>query len=892
MVHWPYPCLPSYIGLSCVLGLVGALSGEARAQEEMQALQSPEEALSEDEIIVRADRIRGQLVVEQAPLLELDEADIAAIGAGSIAGLVETISSQTTSSRGRGEGFPVILVNGLRIGSFRELRSYPPESIRKVEVLPEEVAQKFGFSPDRRVVNIILKENYASREIEAKFEQPVQGGYRAWEGEFTILRIAPAGRINLNLEINDTSPLTEAQRSILQTPGSISDVADDPDQASYRSLIAESRQYEVTANWARSFLESGSFLSLNATYERREDRRLSGLNTVRLTAPDGSAALRTFGANNPLERLTDSDTVSSSASWNRGFGEWELTATLDATLTEETTRTKQRAPTLQLVADAAAGLLAIDAPLPQNVAESFDRAFIRSLSGVAKSTLRGNPMLLPAGELSFTFDFGYGWERVTSTDERITSDTQLKRGDVEAGVNMTIPLTSRREGFLDGLGSFTLNAQSGFNHLSDFGTLVDWSAGGNWQPFDNLDLQATYVRSEKAPSLANLGNPQVTLLNVPVFDFVRGETVLASVVTGGNRALAAETQSDWRFSANWQLPFWSNTSLRGEYIRNRSRDVTSDFPALSEATEAAFPERITRDGAGNLLRLDQRAVTYSDIRSKRLVFDFLTSGSWGAAPANGDTRGLSGGKPADRTGQNAGTRGPRGASGAAHASGARSQKTAKKTAEKTAEAGEKSRDENAQSNAQSAEKPRSQAAQSPSRAGGAQALARQITGGFGRDGIGRYFLSLTHTIQLEDEVRIAAGGERLDLLEGAALRNFGSTRHSTRLQAGLFRGGIGLRLSGRYTGKTHVNGNAANGTSDLFVGDLARFDLRFFANLGTVFGQKEGALKDLRISLRVDNVFDAKRKIVDVNGSTPLSYQPDLLDPTGRYIELSLRKMF
>ena len=102
------------------------------------------------------------------------------------------------------------------------------------------------------------------------------------------------------------------------------------------------------------------------------------------------------------------------------------------------------------------------------------------------------------------------------------------------GANLVVPLTSGREEFLDGLGDFTLNLQAGVEDLSDFGVLGDWNAGVTWQPIDGLDLSATYIWREVAPGLGALGNPQIVNLNVPVFDFVRGETVLGL----GNAAAA------------------------------------------------------------------------------------------------------------------------------------------------------------------------------------------------------------------------------------------------------------------------------------------------------------------------------------------------------------------
>jgi hypothetical protein len=37
---------------------------------------------------------------------------------------------------------------------------------------------------------------------------------------------------------------------------------------------------------------------------------------------------------------------------------------------------------------------------------------------------------------------------------------------------------------------------------------------------------------------------------------------------------------------------------------------------------------------------------------------------------------------------------------------------------------------------------------------------------------------------------------------------------------------------------------------------------------------------------------DKRVKVVDGTGTVPASYQPDLLDPVGRLITLSLRKQF
>lgn len=899
---------------------------------------------ADGEILVQGDRLRGQLNVEQAPVLELDEQDILAIGANSVGDLIAAIGPQTGSSRGRGGGRPVFLVNGIRISSFRELRSYPPEAVAKVEVMPEEVAQRFGFPPDRRVVNLILKENYSSREIELEFEAPDRGGYWRNEQEFTLLTINDGARMNLNLERGDGSLLTEAERDVEQTAGSVSDVASDPDQALYRSLVPELTEYEATLNWAKAYLESGSSLSFNATYEREESLSLSGLDTVLLAAPDGSSALRTFGEDDPLRVRSNNDTFSAAGSWTKPLGRFQFTATSDASFSETETRIDRRADTQELVDAAFAGALAIDGALPDLPDAGFDVANRRSIVAENKVTLRGSPLLLPAGEVTTTFDLGFDWRQIDSSDTRAIEpggeDTKLTRRRFEGGLNVVVPLTSKREGFLDALGSISANFSLGFEDLSDFGSLTDWTAGINWSPWSNLDLQATYVWREVAPSLSDLGNPRVETLNVPVFDLVNGETVLATLVTGGNPDLLAETQRDWRFSANWELPFWENTRLSAEYIRNRSADVTSAFPALSTAVEAAFPDRVIRDASGTLTALDRRPVTYESTRNERLVFGLTTRGSWGAAaPRRG------GGRPQAAANGRGGP--PERAIGSGPPSDEQRERFMTIRERLCADDGmaflerlagsiergddlsvqfpdldlnraqamlDRLKDENGKIDRErltqfrericsmdpaqmrggpsggdrGVQQPRGQAA-----AGARRGPPRNpVSSGFGRDGRGRYFFNLTHTIELDNQILIADGGPLLDLLEGDTQSDFGQARHSSRLEAGFFRNGKGLRISGSYTGSARIDGNEIVGTSPLSFSDLVRFDLRFFADIGRLAGVEKGFLQGFRMTLRADNIFDAQRRVTDADGNVPLRYQPLLLDPNGRYLGIDFRKVF
>jgi iron complex outermembrane receptor protein len=92
----------------------------------------------------------------------------------------------------------------------------------------------------------------------------------------------------------------------------------------------------------------------------------------------------------------------------------------------------------------------------------------------------------------------------------------------------------------------------------------------------------------------------------------------------------------------------------------------------------------------------------------------------------------------------------------------------------------------------------------------------------------------------------------------------------------------------------NVRAGGERNSSDLHFGALAILNLRLVANLGQIEALTNASpfFKDARLSLRVDNICDARQKVTDANGAVPLSYQPDLLDPKGRFVAIEFRKMF
>lgn len=842
-------------------------SGTATAQEVVagteEVPQDPGQDLDGDaivaeegQILVVATRIKGQVDTAQPPIAVLDEEAIASYGTGSLQELLAALSPQTSSGRGRGDGMPVVLLNGMRISGFREMRGLPPEAIRRVEVLPEEVALKFGYRPDQRVVNFILKDNFSAYGSDSELRLPSGGGFTEWEQELSLTKITGGNRINITGKIEDTSPLTEAERGIVQTATSGMRVADDPDPAAYRTLIGDSKSAQLNATLARA-LGGGAGLSVNLLAQRDDSRTLNGLNAITLT--DGTASYaRTTLYPDPITTRRRTTTLQAGAALNKPLGNWNLAVTADGGHVETKSTIDRSADLSALQALVTSGELSASGSLPTSaiVTGAADQALSKTDSFTSLATLSGRMMRLPAGEAALTVKAGFDYAGIESSDTRTTvGQVNLKRGNAQAGFSFDLPITSRKEGFGAGIGDISLNANAEVHRLSDFGTLYNWGGGLTYSPTEKLTLQASYVAADKAPSLTELGGPSILTENVSIYDFSRGETVLARVISGGNPNLVKERQRDWKFGFNWTLPFLKDSTFVAEYFRNRSTNTTNDFPLLTSEVEAAFPGRVIRDASGRIVSVDQSPVTFAEEKGSRLRYGLNLSGNFGK-PDPTMQRG-------PMAGLRSGGAGPGGPGAGGPPAGA-----------PPAGAG------------QAGPPP---AGAGPRMGGG----GRGGPGGFNSDGRGRWNLSVFHTVRFQQSVQIASGGTVLNLLDGDAISG-SVARHSLEMEGGGFYRGFGLRFSGNYTGGSRIDASGLPGSTTLRFAPIATFNLRLFADLGRKAKLVEQVpfLKGSRVSLSVDNVFNAQQRVTDDSGAVPLRYQPGYQDPRGRVFEIEFRKQF
>ena len=100
-------------------------------------------------------------------------------------------------------------------------------------------------------------------------------------------------------------------------------------------------------------------------------------------------------------------------------------------------------------------------------------------------------------------------------------------------------------------------------------------------------------------------------------------------------------------------------------------------------------------------------------------------------------------------------------------------------------------------------------------------------------------------------------------------------------------------MSANWLSGTFVNGDGIT-SERLNFSSIGTINLRLWASLDNqkALVQRYPWLKGTRITLNVINLFDQRVKVTDPAGATPLSYQPAYLDPTGRVVKLSFRKLF
>lgn len=132
----------------------------------------------------------------------------------------------------------------------------------------------------------------------------------------------------------------------------------------------------------------------------------------------------------------------------------------------------------------------------------------------------------------------------------------------------------------------------------------------------------------------------------------------------------------------------------------------------------------------------------------------------------------------------------------------------------------------------------------------------------------------------------------VDLLDGGAPGyGSGKSAHALDFAVGAGWHGMGLHLTGSWFSASTIRASDLAGRGDLHFGAKSILNLRAFANLAPHFPESS-LFKGSRVTLNVVNLFDTRQRVIDEAGETPLAYQSALVDPVGRTVSLSFRKIF
>ena len=860
-----------------------APSTPATAAPAAQAAEPDEAAESEDIVVTGSRKLPGSVIGDIPPDQSLGQAEIRSYGVSSISDLLSELSPQTTSGRGSG-GAPVVLLNGRRISSFSEIRDIPTEAIQRVEILPEEVALKYGYRADQKVVNFVLRRRFRAVTAEAVDTVPTEGGTNAPNAKLDLLTIARDRRVNLHVEYSAASALTEAERDIdATTPTAQSPRGADNaivDQRPFRSLQGTTSTFTANSVYARNiFGNIGA--TINGRIESTDSRSLNGLPSATLTLADGSTVNRALNDDGflPLAQRVSSIAAHLGTTLNGDIGtwRWNVTGNYDRSDTQTFTDTGVDATAFQ------ARLTAGDptaSPFNRLTASDIgaapgNRAYASQSTGGLDAVANGNLFNLPAGAISTTLKLG---AETADFSSRSYSSSLLQDGQTQVGqterrgavsrdtlsgqVNVDVPLTSRSKDVLPFLGTLSANFNLAQDHLSDFGTLTTLGYGANWSPIEGVRVIASVTDTDEAPTAQQLGNPSITTPNVRVFDYVRGTTATVTTISGGNAGLVADNNHVKKVGVTLKPWTSRDLSITANYVESRVDNPIAAFPAATAAIESAFPDRFVRDGAGTLVQVDRRPINFA--RSDRSEL------RWGinfSAPLKSKIqreleayRAGTGPNPFEGMQPPGGFRRPDGAGG---------------------------------------DGPRGGRDGGPGGGGGGGGRGGggggRGFGGRGGQAGGRVQFAVYHTWHFTDRVLVANGGPSLNLLDGDAIGSSGGqSRHELEAQAGYTNNGLGARISANYATGTRVNGGTIAAPETLNFGGLATANARLFADLGQrlEWVKAHPWLRGMRISLSVDNVFNTRQRVTDATGATPNNYQPDYLDPLGRTVRLSVRKLF
>lgn len=806
------------------------------------------------EIVVTATREQQAALEAIEPERSVDEEAVAGYGASTIGEVLDAITSEMGDT-----DEPVLFVNGIPITDPGDIIDYPAEAIERIDVLPRGAGTRLGARTDKRAYNIVLKRVFASNIGVVSDRFATDGGWNSVEGELFFSRISGQKRMNITLRARDESSLLESDRGLLQ-PAPLYPYALDG------NLVADPRSGQAEIDPSLSALAGmpvtvvglaagGAMPGLADLAARAGQPNVTHLGQFRTLRPATRAYEASLNLNRPL------------LSW--------LSATFAARASQDTFDSLQGLRTGLFI-------LPDDSPFspfaqPVAIARYFAddplvsrSRFVRANAGVALNATRGPWQLTVRGD--------YRYSRFQSTGQRQSTFGPIL---IDPGAN---PFGDD----LDPLVTLYLDRSSSLNQdsslqLSATGPIFELPAGplrANLNAALRHVDQSSFSDSPFFQSRRSLDRDERTAQGSLEIPFTSHENDFLDAL--GDLSLTldyavtdiADLASIERhgIAANWRpVP---KVTLQASYNRQQ---LAPDSQQLGDAIVTTDNVRYFDVVTGETLDIVQISGGNPNLLSESVTTRRLSATA--TMPTKADLQ-LNAEFVSTRRNNPISLLPPT----SAELFSAFPDRFVRNAEGQLVSVDIRPINFVRRSNEQLRWGLILSAPLSPAPPPGTPMKPRTPRW--------RLQTTLSHAINLSDEILARPGFPSVDLLEGGAVGfGGGTTRHQVDGGLNLNDREVGLRLNASWRSATRLNTGSPTAPGQLRFSSLAVVNLRTFAALNQVWPEEKW-LKGTKISLNILNLVNNRQGVRDQGGLTPLRYQPGYRDPLGRTVEIELRKTF
>ncbi|GAN68813.1 TonB-dependent receptor plug domain-containing protein [Acetobacter orleanensis] len=636
----------------------------APAQPGLAANASPEK------IDVVGHKARGQALGHLKPLMQIKADEIRAYGVDSASDLLTAIAPETRSGRGAGGNAPVTLLNGKRVSGMQELQDLPFETIERVEIFTEEEALKYGYSASQRVVNIITVERFRAIRARLMGTTSTDGGGETGAPAISYTKLEGERRINLSARYSTQADLKDSQRGVVPARASglyanagnvtaINSGSLDPrldalagvpvpvagapslsnaqvptfqDFLPYATLPhsdGDASAYTLQPSLQKlafNGVVAGQIFktissSLNLAYTRKDQRSLQGPARGVLTLPasslfspfsDNILLYRNFTNISPLRQKAHTETAHAGLKFDGNIGDWKWNSTGSYDWSETTTssQTGLNLQTAQTDLMTEGNTLNPFSLFPARILSqrTLNYGHTTSNNGQISGLITGALFALPAGDVatSSSLTGALTDQNTFSAIKTTRSSSHIQRDVGIFQFNADIPLANRSKHILSFLGKLDGNINAAVNQVSHFGTLGTIGGGVTWSPLSWMQFPISLTNSQEAPTASQLVAPTIQTPNVTTYDYVTGQSVQVTSLSGGNPFLKATSRHEISLGTILTLPYLTGTLLHVNYVHDTTHNTILTLPTATAAIENAFPDRYLRNAAGLLESVDTR----------------------------------------------------------------------------------------------------------------------------------------------------------------------------------------------------------------------------------------------------------------------------------------------